>query len=424
MQYFVSRMPIFVVGIVGIGMIVIVGGHIGGEFSHVVGQFSPLTGACIGCVLTFWSILLPGTRFLDDEWQRYERLSWVLIGVGMLLWGAGEACWRYYNWIGQPPFPSIADIGYTSFPVLAFIGLLLQPSSSNQERGFKLTIDSLIVTGTILSLSWYFLLGQLAETAGEASLAKFLGLYYPITDTTLLSCIVIQLLRSRESPFALRLLTLLLMGVGLCFFIASDFVFNVQQNASTYVEATWLDLGWPLGMMTIGLAAYLRRYPLIVPETFKYQFEQKTKIFTFSPVQLIPYLLLACQFAAIIANGLTTDPIQQAIRPVLLFATLGVVSLVVVRQLYTLSENARLLRKQVELLNEQYLINENILRMSKELETGVNHIQEVLTSAANGNYQTRAALPNGHPLWTLTHALNILIIRLARARPSKEGSPL
>jgi len=29
-----------------------------------------------------------------------------------------------------------------------------------------------------------------------------------------------------------------------------------------HVEATWVDLGWPLGMMTIGLAAYLRLHRL------------------------------------------------------------------------------------------------------------------------------------------------------------------
>ena len=136
----VSRVPIFAVGVVAIGLTTIVVGHIGGEFAHKVGQFAPLTGACIGTGFTLWSTLLPGPRFPGDEWQGYEKLSWMLIGLGMLLWAAGEACWRYYVAIGQNPFPSAADLGYASFPVFAFVGLLLQPSR-NTGRGFKLIID-------------------------------------------------------------------------------------------------------------------------------------------------------------------------------------------------------------------------------------------------------------------------------------------
>lgn len=55
----------------------------------------------------------------------------------------------------------MADLGYSCFPILAFIGLLLQPSRSTNERGFKLIVDSLIATGALLALAWYVLLGQL-----------------------------------------------------------------------------------------------------------------------------------------------------------------------------------------------------------------------------------------------------------------------
>ena len=116
--------------------------------------------------------------------------------------------------------------------------------------------------GSLFALSWYFLLGTLAQAPGEASLGKFLGLYYPAADTALISCIIFLLLHGQGRVYqsTARRVSLLLVGLGLCFFVTSDFLFNIQNNAGTYVEATWVDLGWPLGMLTIGIAAYLRRF--------------------------------------------------------------------------------------------------------------------------------------------------------------------
>src|SRR5258708_12872464 len=119
---------------------------------------------------------------------------------------------------GQAPFPSTADIGYASFPVLVFTGLLLQPSSETGGKRFLLLMDSLISMGSILAIAWYLLLGSLAQAPGEANLAKFLGLYYPIADTALLSCVVFMLLRNqgRRYPPTPRRITLLVVDLGLC----------------------------------------------------------------------------------------------------------------------------------------------------------------------------------------------------------------
>src|SRR6185437_6303788 len=181
---------------------------------------------------------------------------------------------RYYIAMGEAPFPSTADIGYTLFPLLVFTGLLLQPSSESGSKRLLVLMDSLIAMGSILAIAWYLLLGSLAQAPGEANLAKFLGLYYPIADMALLSCVVFLLMRGQGRTYeaTARRFGLLVVGLGLCFFVASDFLFNIQNNAGTYVEATWVDLGWPLGMMTIGIAAFLRRY---LPATPSYVIEER-----------------------------------------------------------------------------------------------------------------------------------------------------
>jgi len=420
-----ARFVIKSVAWIGIFMLIIVVFHIGGSTIALrVGQFSPLCGAFIGGFLALISAIIPAQRKEATEpWLRNERLAWALIGFGVILWGFGDCIWRYYMSIGQSPFPSLADIGYFSFPLLVFAGLLLQPPSGAGRKRLLILLDSLISMGSILAIAWYLLLGSLAQAPGEANLAKFLGLYYPITDTALLSCVMFLLLRGQGRAYqaTARRVSLLVIGLGLCFFVFSDFLFNIQQNAGTYVEATWVDLGWPFGMMTIGIAALLRRYLPVTPkevieQRVKYQAEQVS----FGLPQYLPYMLLSFLFFVLSLNVLSSDSNQLAIRPVLLLATLGVVGLVVIRQVLTLLDNARLTRQQAESLEDLQVANQRIEEQSRimaihnaELEHGIEHLKDVQASLANGNVRARARLTSG-ALLPLAASLNLMAERLIR----------
>ncbi|HZU66153.1 MAG TPA: hypothetical protein VFA09_02645 [Ktedonobacteraceae bacterium] len=409
---------------VAAAMITIVVFHLGGSFAHTVGQFSPLTGAFIGGSLAFISVCAVTRREEHVEpWIGYEWVGWILISLGVIMWGVGETFWRYYMSMGETPFPSIADVGYSSFPVLVFVGLLLQPSPEPGGKRLLLLVDSLISMGSILAIAWYLLLGSLAQAPGEASLAKFLGLYYPISDTALLSCVVFLLLRGQGRAYqaTARRTALFLVGLGLCFFVTSDFVFNIQQNAGTYVEATWIDLGWPLGLMTIGVAACIRRFfpatpASVVEQRMQYAAEREG----FGPVNFIPYLLLTFLFLALSANVFSNDAGQQAIRPVLVFSTIAVVALVITRQMYTLWENVRLARKQAEALEDLERANQRIEEQARQitahnilLEEGIEHLKNIQAQLANGNLRARATLKSG-PLMPLAGSLNLMADRLTR----------
>ena len=410
---------------IGVAMLIIVLFRIGGSTIALrVGQFSPLTGAFIGGFLTLTCVILPiGRREATEPWLRNEQLGWILIGCGVIMWGLGESFWRYYVSIGESPFPSLADIGYFSFPLLVFTGLLLQPPSGDGRKRLLLLLDSLICMGSILAIAWYLLLGSLAQAPGEANIAKFLGIYYPISDTALLSCVLFLLLRGQGRAYqaTARRVSLLVIGLGLCFFVFSDFLFNVQQNAGTYVEATWIDLGWPFGMMTIGIAACLRRYLPVTPkEVIEQRMRDRAEDVSFGLPQFAPYMLLSFLFFVLTLNVLSTDPGQLAIRPVLLLATLGVVGLVVIRQVLTLRDNARLTRQQAESLEDLQVANRRIEEQSRmiaihnaELEHGIEHLKDVQANLANGNVHARARLTSG-ALLPLAASLNLMADRLIR----------
>lgn len=412
------------VGWIGLGMVVVVVFHLGGPVAQRVGQFSPLTGAFIGGAMVLFSVLSPIRRGESAEpWIGREKLGWILIGLGVILWGLGETNWRYYIAMGESPFPSTADIGYSLFPLLIFTGLLLQPPSESGSRRILVLMDSLISMGSILAIAWYLLLGELAQAPGEANLAKFLGLYYPIADMALLSCVVFLLIRGQGRTYhaTARRTGLLMVGLGLCFFVTSDFIFNIQNNAGTYVEATWIDMGWPLGLMTIGIAAFLRRY---LPATPAYVIEERIERNQlrnlFSPTQFIPYILLGLLLLTLALNVLSIDPGQLAIRPVLLGATMGVVALVVARQIFTLWENACLARDQAEALIDLSRANQRVAEQAQEisernteLERGIVHLKDVQAQLANGNLRARANLTSG-VLMPLAGSLNLMAERLMR----------
>jgi hypothetical protein len=396
-------------------MVAIMGLHIGNQAIFKIGDYSPLVGAFIGGIFVLVCVNIPfSLEEGADPWLKREQLAWNLIGLGCLAWAIGECFWRYYLSQNQQPFPSLADLGYSSLPPLCFAGLLLQPFAKSSQKRVFLALDSLIATGALLSISWFLLLGSLAEAAGETALAKFLGLYYPISDIALLSYILFLLLGGPNSFYQSRTrrIGLFVLGVGLAVFAISDFIFNIQQNIGTFVEESWADLGWPLGIMAIGIAAYLRRFlPRQEDHTLAEQGRQSLR---FGLIQMLPYGLLALLFCVLIYNVLSSDPLQVQIRPVLLIATVLVTGLVVARQILTMQENERLVARQSETLKQLEIVYQDIEKRQSALEAGIAHLKNVQTRLANGDVGARAQNVN-NDLWPLAAGLNLMADRMMRA---------
>jgi len=401
-------------------MIAILGFHIGGEELLKFGVYSPLLGAFIGGILILVSTNTPfGRQEKVEPWLGREQVAWMLFGGGCIAWGIGECFWRYYVAQGQSPFPSLADFGYSSFAPLVFWGLLWQPfSRSSAHRHIFLLLDSVIAMGALLSIGWFLLLGPLAQTPAGSTLGKFLGIYYPTADIALLSYIIFLLLRGHDPIYQARArrISLLVAGLGLGIYAASDFLFNVLVNMGQPVEGVWIGLGWPLGLMTIGVAAYLRRF-LPTSTAANAQEKQETepiRPLSFGPAQAVPYFLLAVLFLVLAINLFSSDGTQQYIRPVLIIATLIVVGLVIVRQIVTIRDNERLMREQVATLEKLEQVYEDIAKRKAELEVGVTHLKEVQTRLANGDVRARASIMDGD-LWPLANGLNLMADRMMRS---------
>lgn len=419
-----SRYLIGVIAGIAILMILILGLHLFGATILRIGLYSQLLGALLGGLLTIISVNIPirlGEKV--EPWLDHERLAWTLIGAGAILWGLGECAYRYELAHNLPNFPAISDIGYAALPPLMFIGLLLQPDSDTERGRLLVLLDSLISMGALLAIAWFLLLGSLARTPNEDNLAKFLGLYYPFADIALLSCIAFLILRGRGYVYEAgsRRTGLPLVGIGICVFAISDFNYNIQNNMGTYVDGTWADLGWPLGLLVIGVAAHLRRFLLSTTGDLIEERARGREVRTgLGVAQLLPYLLLGFLLLVLIINVLSSDPTQIWDRRILLFATVGVVALVLVRQLITQLENERLANRQKISLERLAVANARVEEQARtmaeyttNLEEGITHLKEVRAQIANGNLRARARISTGN-LVSLAGSLNLMADRLLR----------
>src|SRR5438876_10824535 len=84
-----SRFVVRSVAWIGVARLIIVLFHIGGSTIALrVGQCSPLTGACIGGLLSLTCVILPiGRREATEPWLRSQQLGWLFIGCGVIMRG-------------------------------------------------------------------------------------------------------------------------------------------------------------------------------------------------------------------------------------------------------------------------------------------------------------------------------------------------
>lgn len=120
------------------------------QSGHPAGLYSVVIGAFVGGALIIVPVNYTTPRRANTEsWLGNERLGWTFIGAGCIIWGISECLWSYYYMQGLNPFPSLADIGFSCFPPLVFIGLILQPSSGIRSSRLLILLESLISMDTL-----------------------------------------------------------------------------------------------------------------------------------------------------------------------------------------------------------------------------------------------------------------------------------
>jgi diguanylate cyclase (GGDEF)-like protein/PAS domain S-box-containing protein len=308
--------------------------------------------------------------------QRHRRM-WGLLGGACFSWAVGQAIWTGYEAIPPSrsvPFPSTADIGYLGLVPLAVAALISLPTVSQNLAGrWRTVLDGMMIAGSLLLVSWVFVLKQVFKAGGDTLLAQVISLAYPAGDVVIATILVYVLLRVRQTRAAASV-PLGLIGAGLAAFAFSDSGFAYLTATNSYTSGNFIDVGWFLGF-TLLLVAGLRGSRL--DEEADLQVAEGRQIPVVLPYAAVLLALGASSFE-VVRQG-SSDSVMTWIRTAIVLA-------LVARQVVTLLENLSLTRHLHARLND--------LRASEQrFEALVQHSSDVVTvvdEAGTVGYQSES----------------------------------
>ena len=122
---------------------------------------------------------------------RPEHSAWILLGIAILCWGAGEVYWTVAI-EGNPdaPFPSPADIGYLAFYPFAYAGLAMLVRARAHEINWRLWMDGLIAALGTAALGTAFVFDFVADRTTGSAIEVATTLAYPLGDIAMVAIVV------------------------------------------------------------------------------------------------------------------------------------------------------------------------------------------------------------------------------------------
>ncbi|MFC5380728.1 diguanylate cyclase domain-containing protein [Aquipuribacter nitratireducens] len=168
-------------------------------------------------------------------------------------WGAGQLVWCGYELVlrVEPPFPSVADVGFLGFPVLAAVGLLRWLARDGQvSASARDLLDGSVTAGALLMVSWQSGLGDVvAATGWSPGLA--LATAYPLGDVVSATAVLLVLARSGLG----RRPWLLPLALGLLSLAVADSAYVYLEAAGGYATGSAVSAGWVTGFLLVAAAA-------------------------------------------------------------------------------------------------------------------------------------------------------------------------
>ena len=185
--------------------------------------------------------------------NRRERRAWLLIGFGVAAWTFGEIYYTAVLWTADEiPIPSPADTGYLLFPPFMLLGIIALLRSRTRDVPGTLWADGVTAALAVSAASAAIVFETVLDSASGQGLEVAVGLAYPLTDLILLGVIVGALAGTGWQLDR----TWVLLFAGVATFWVADSLYLVGNANGTYTPGAWFEIGWWLGLLLIGAAAW------------------------------------------------------------------------------------------------------------------------------------------------------------------------
>ncbi|MFJ9207938.1 EAL domain-containing protein [Streptomyces sp. L-9-10] len=297
------------------------------ELALFMGDFGLSLAAAIAAVSCFFYARGRGSRF---------KPAWLLFSFSSAMASGGNAVWGWYEVIlDEPvPSPSLADLFFLCFAPPAIVGLLVLAKRPVSRAGWVcLALDSWLIGGSLLTLSWSLALARTAHFQGESVTQAALSLAYPLLDIVLVSMVLaLHFRRATGSRSAVNTAIAALALTVLC-----DALFTSPLLRETYRSGQLLDAGWFAGSLLLAYAPWgMRRVPESPPPPRHPR--TPSRPIAGSLAALTPYLA-----AAVCTLGILYNVIEgRRVDRVVVLTGCAVVLALVVRQGIMLVDNIAL----------------------------------------------------------------------------------
>ena len=244
------------------------------------------------------------------------RATWGLFAASSFVWGVGEAVWCYYALLRNTPvpFPSLADVGFLVAVPFAFAALLVAPGGlrSGADR-FQGLMDGCIIATSLLFASWATILGPLYRSHQGDLLKQAISLAYPMSDVVMVTLVVILIARGGR-PVRVQLA---LVMAGVFAFAVADSSFTYLTEVNSYTGGSFLDTGWVVGYLLIGLGAL---WSLTCPSQHRRSIEGST-VSLVAPYA--PVLVVLAVTGVQLLRGRQMEPVSWIMAVALALLVLG-----------------------------------------------------------------------------------------------------
>ncbi|WP_405528855.1 EAL domain-containing protein [Streptomyces avidinii] len=304
------------------------------EVAEIMGDFG-LSAAGLLAAVSCYSY----ARAIDSR----ERPAWLLFAFSSLMGAGGNAVWGYYEVIlgMEVPKPSVADFAFLCFAPPAIVGLLVLAKRPVTRAGWVcLGLDSWLIGGSLLTLSWSLALAHAARTAQSGAPGSVpraaLSLAYPLLDIALVSMVlVLHFRRSETNRSAVNTAI-----AALALTVLSDALFTSPLLSAEYQSGQLLDAGWFAGSLLLAYAPWGARriHPGPEPAGRPRADRPHSRPITGSLPALTPYLAAAVCTLGILYNVVDGRKVDRMV----VFTGCTVVLALVIRQGIMLLDNIAL----------------------------------------------------------------------------------
>ncbi|MEU9416415.1 EAL domain-containing protein [Streptomyces sp. NPDC048272] len=385
------------------------------EVAKIMGDFGLSTAGLLAAVSCFHY-----ARTID----RRERPAWLMFAFSSLMGALGNAVWGWYEVIlGQEvPEPSLADFAFLCFAPPAIVGLLVLAKRPVTRAGWVcLGLDSWLIGGSLLTLSWSLALANAARTVQSGAPGSVpraaLSLAYPLLDIALVSMVlVLHFRRSANNRSAVNTAI-----AALALTVLSDALFTSPLLNTTYRSGEILDAGWFAGSLLLAYAPWGARRAESAEQALRPPRAERphSRPISGSLPALTPYLAAAVCTLGILYNVVDGRKVDRMV----VFTGCTVVLALVIRQGIMLVDNIALTQELAQKENHfRSLVQGSSDVIMIAAPTGT---LRYVSPAAAGVYGREAEQLVGTELATLIHPEDLgrvvhEVRRFLAASPSEE----